>query len=154
MRHRKSGRKLGKDSSERNAMYRNMVTSLFLHGTIKTTLPRAKELRRYAERLITVGKGAPTPGDIDGLQGDERQKAQAKRVHAFRRAALWVNNDDAMSKLFGEYADRFRARAGGYTRIVKAGFREGDNAAMAVIQLVEEAAAEAPAAEQAAPAAE
>ena len=137
MRHRKAGRKFNMDSSARKAMFRNMVTSLLLHGQIRTTKERAKELRGYAERLITLGKCAPNSGDIDALSGDAAQAARAARVHAIRQARLWVNNDDAMGKLFGEYSVRFATRPGGYTRVVKAGVRPGDNAAMAVIQLVE-----------------
>lgn len=136
MRHRKSGRKLGMDSTARKAMFKNMATSLLLHGRIRTTEARAKELRRFADRLITIGKGAPSATEIDGLQGDDRQRAQAARVHAYRRAAIWVNDRDALQRLFEEYAERFRARAGGYTRVIKAGRRDGDNARMAVIELV------------------
>lgn len=135
MRHRKSGRKLNMDSSARKAMFRNMVTSLMLHGQIRTTEARAKELRRFAERIISLGKNAPA---VDGLEGDALQAARAARVHAMRQARRWINNDEAIERLFGEYAERFRARPGGYTRVVKAGRREGDNAPMAVIQLVEE----------------
>ncbi len=137
MRHRKAGRKLGMDNSARKAMFRNMVTSLLLHGRIRTTEARAKELRRYAERMITIGKGAPSQGAIDQLDGDALQRARADRVHAYRRAAVWVNDKDALRRLFEEYAERFRTRPGGYTRVVKAGRREGDNARMAVIELVE-----------------
>lgn len=143
MRHRKSGRKFGMDSSARKAMFRNMVTSLMIHGQIRTTEARAKELRRHAERVISIGKRAPAEQDLAGLSGDELQRAQAARVAAIRRARIWVNDTDALKRLFGEYADRFRARPGGYTRVVKLGRREGDNAPMAVIQLVgaDEAAA-------------
>lgn len=137
MRHRKSGRKLNMDSSARKAMFRNMVTSLMLHGQIRTTEARAKELRRYAERVISLGKRAPTPDSIASLDGDQRQQAEARRVHAIRRARNWVNHDEALGRVFGEYADRFRARPGGYTRVVKLGRREGDNAPMAIIQLVD-----------------
>jgi large subunit ribosomal protein L17 len=115
-------------------MFRNMVTSLLLHGQIRTTEPRAKELRRFAERVISIGKRAPS---LDGLEGEALEKARATRVHAIRRAKLWVHDDEAMGKLFGEYAARFSARPGGYTRIVRAARRPGDNARMAIIQLVE-----------------
>ena len=137
MRHRKAGRKFNMDSSARKAMFRNMVTSLLVHGQIRTTTERAKELRRFADRLITIGKRAPSQSDIDALSGDEAAQARAARVHGIRRARLWVNNDEAMGKLFGEYAERFATRPGGYTRVVKAGVRPGDNANMAIIQLVE-----------------
>jgi large subunit ribosomal protein L17 len=135
MRHRNSGRRLSMDTSERTAMFRNMVTSLMLYGQIRTTLPRAKELRRFAEHVITLAKRIPP---TDGLEGDALVRAKAKRVHAIRQARFWVHDDSAMQKVFGEYAARFAARPGGYTRIIKAGRRPGDNADMAVIQLVDQ----------------
>ncbi len=137
MRHRKSGRKFGMDPAARKAMYRNMVTSLMLHGQIRTTVERAKELRKYADRVISLGKNAPSTNAIASLAGDELKAAKAARVHAIRRARRWVNNDEAMDRVFGEYAERFSTRPGGYTRVIKAGWRAGDNAAMAVIQVVE-----------------
>jgi large subunit ribosomal protein L17 len=149
MRHRNTGRSLSMDSSERTAMFRNMITSLLLHGKIKTTEPRAKEIRRFAERVISFGKRAPK---VEGLEGDALRVAKARRVHAIRLARRWVNNDEALGMLFGEYADRFASRPGGYTRIVKAGRRNGDNAAMAYIALVgamDEKPAAAPAATEA-----
>ena len=138
MRHRKAGRKFNMDASARKAMFRNMVTSLMLHGQIRTTAERAKELRRYAERVITLGKRAPNLTQIAKLKGSGKQEATAGRLHAIRRVRRWVNDSDALDKVFGEYAERFQSRAGGYTRVVKAGRRPGDNAAMAFIQLVEE----------------
>jgi large subunit ribosomal protein L17 len=137
MRHRKTGRKFGMDSSARKAMLKNMVTSLLKHGQVRTTTERAKELRRYADRLITIGKTSPSAASIDGLAAEAQPQARAQRVHAIRRAKLWVNDDVAIKRLFGEYAERFATRPGGYTRVVKAGRRPGDNAEMAVIQLVE-----------------
>lgn len=137
MRHRKTGRRFDMDSSQRKAMFRNMVTSLMLHGTIRTTEARAKELRRFAEPVITIAKSAPS---VEGLEGDALVAARAQRVHAIRRARLWVNDDAAMQKLFGDYAARFKDRNGGYTRVIKAGRRPGDNAPMAIIQLVEDSA--------------
>lgn len=143
MRHRKSGRKFGMDSSARKAMFRNMVTSLLIHGQIKTTEERAKELRKHAERLITIGKRAPSAADLSGLSGDELARAKAHRVAAIRRIRRVVNNDAAVDLLMGGYADRYRARPGGYTRVVKLGRpRAGDNARMAVISLVTEAPGE------------
>jgi len=141
MRHRNGGRKLGMDASARTAMFRNMVTSLMLHGQIRTTLPRAKELRKFAEKVITMGKKAPSADAIDALAGDEQATARASRVHYIRRARRWVNDSDALNKVFGEYAARFEERSGGYTTIVKAGRRPGDNAAMAIISLVGETSA-------------
>jgi large subunit ribosomal protein L17 len=136
MRHRKGGRKLGMDSSARKAMFRNMVTSLMLHGSIRTTEARAKELRRFADKVITIAKRAPSASAIEGLSGVDASTARAARVHAFRRARRWVNNDQAMSLVFGDYAARFAERPGGYTRVLKAGFRAGDNAPMAIIEVV------------------
>jgi large subunit ribosomal protein L17 len=138
MRHRKAGRKLNMDASARKAMFRNMVTSLLKHEQIRTTEARAKELRKYAERVISLGKRAPNADDMSSLSGDALQQAEAARVHAIRRARLWVNDSDAMHRLFGEYAERFASRPGGYTRVIKAGRRPGDNAAMAIIELVGE----------------
>lgn len=137
MRHRKSGRKFGMDSTERGAMLSNMVTSLMLHGQIRTTLAKAKELRRFAEQVITLGKKAPTASEIEALTGEARQKAAARRVHLIRRSTLVLEDEAAIAKVFGEYAERFKARPGGYTRVVKAGNRPGDRSDMAVIQLVE-----------------
>ena len=117
MRHQKSGRKLGRTSSHRQAMFRNMAVSLFRHEQIRTTLPKAKELRRVAEPLITMAKN-PT---------------MARRRLAFAR----LRDKDIVGKLFDELAPRYKARLGGYTRILKCGFRRGDNAPMAYVQLVD-----------------
>lgn len=116
MRHRKSGRKLGRTSSHRKAMFRNMVTSLFEHGRITTTEPRAKELRIVAAKLITLGK--------------------TDTLHSKRLAARQIRDREVLIKLFGEIAPGFSERNGGYTRILKLGNRKGDNAAMAVIELM------------------
>ena len=117
MRHGVSGRKLSKTSSHRKAMFANMANALIKHEQIKTTLPKAKELRPIADKLITLGKKG-------GL--------------ANRRLAFAQLRDDAMvTKLFTVLADRYKDRQGGYTRVLKAGFRYGDAAAMAVIELVE-----------------
>ncbi|MEO0605382.1 MAG: bL17 family ribosomal protein [Myxococcota bacterium] len=128
------------DSSARKAMFRNMVTSLMLHGQIRTTVARAKELRRHAERLITISKRAPSLADLEGLQGDDLARAKAHRVAAIRRIRQVVMDGDVVQRIMGDYADRFRTRPGGYTRVVKLSRpRPGDNARMAVIQLVNEA---------------
>ena len=118
MRHQKSGRKLGRTSSHRQAMFRNMAVSLFRHEQIRTTLPKAKELRRVAEPLITMAKN-PT---------------MARRRLAFVR----LRDKDIVGKLFDELAPRYKTRPGGYTRILKCGFRRGDNAPMAYVQLVDQ----------------
>jgi large subunit ribosomal protein L17 len=135
MRHLKAGRKLGRNSSHRKAMFRNMVTSLLYHGQIKTTLAKAKELRRHVEKMITIGRNHPE-SSFDGLDGADLVKAKASRLHAIRRARRVVNNKQALQDLFGKYAEIYKDRPGGYTRVIKAGFRPGDNAPMAVISLV------------------
>ena len=117
MRHGIAGRKLGVTSSHRLAMFRNMATSLLKHEQITTTLPKAKELRPYVERIITLGKRG-------GL-------------HARRQAYAQVMDEKVVDKLFTTIADRYRTRQGGYTRVLKAGIRYGDAAEMAVIELVD-----------------
>lgn len=121
MRHRHGLRKLNRTSSHRLAMLRNMTNSLFTHEAIKTTLPKAKELRRVAEPLITLGKN-PT---------------LANRRLAFDR----LRDRDVVTKLFNELGPRFKSRPGGYLRILKFGFRQGDAAPMALIELVDRPAA-------------
>ena len=135
MRHLKAGRKLGRNSSHRKAMFRNMVTSLLYHGQIKTTLAKAKELRRHVEKVITIGRNHPE-SSLDGLDAAALTKAKAGRLHAIRRARRVVNNKQALQDLFGKYAELYKDRPGGYTRVIKAGYRSGDNAPMAVISLV------------------
>jgi large subunit ribosomal protein L17 len=117
MRHRKSGRQLNRNSSHRQAMFRNMAASLIEHEVIKTTLPKAKELRRVAEPLITLAK----------------QDSVANRRLAFDR----TRSKAAVGKLFGELGPRYSERPGGYTRILKCGYRPGDSALMAFIELVD-----------------
>ena len=99
-------------------------------------MSRAKELRKYAERVISLGKRAPSANVIDGLSGDALNEAKAARVHALRQVRLWVNDTSAIERVFGEYADRYATRPGGYTRVIKISRRSGDNAAMAIIELV------------------
>ena len=117
MRHQKSGRKFSRTSAHREAMFRNMASSLFKHELIRTTLPKAKELRRIAEPLITMAK-------TDGV---------ANRRLAFSR----LRDKEAVGKLFVELGPRYQARPGGYLRILKCGFRPGDNAPMAYVELVD-----------------
>jgi large subunit ribosomal protein L17 len=117
MRHGVAGRKLGVTSSHRLAMFRNMACALLKHEQITTTLPKAKELRPVAEKLITLGKRG-------GL-------------HARRRLYAELRDDRIVSKVLGPLADRYRSRSGGYTRVLKAGVRYGDAASMAVIELVD-----------------
>ena len=117
MRHRKSGRQLNRNSSHRQAMFKNMAGSLVKHEVIKTTVPKAKELRRFAEPLITLAK----------------QDSVANRRLAFAR----TGNKAVVGKLFSDLGPRFQDRPGGYTRILKAGFRAGDAAPMAYVELVD-----------------
>ena len=118
MRHQKTGRQLGRNASHRKAMFANMAVSLFTHEQIRTTLPKAKELRRVTEPLITLAK-KPTV---------------ANRRLAYAR----LRDRDAVTKLFDTLGPRFQDRAGGYTRILKCGVRSGDNAPMAFVQLLDQ----------------
>lgn len=122
MRHRNSGRSFGRTSSHRKAMFSNMCNSLIEHEIIKTTLPKAKDLRRYIEPLITVSK-------VDSV---------ATRRHAFDI----LRSKAAVGKLFSDLGPRFQKRPGGYIRIIKCGFRDGDNAPMAYVELVDREAGE------------
>ena len=117
MRHGKNHRKLNRTSTHRKAMFKNMATSLLKHEIIRTTLPKAKELRKYAEPLITL--------------------ARESNVHNKRIAFSRLRDRDIITKLFGEIGPRYSQRNGGYTRILKCGFRKGDNAPMAYIELVD-----------------
>ena len=117
MRHGVAGRKLGVTSTHRLAMFRNMAVALIKHEQITTTLPKAKELRPVAEKLITLGKRGT--------------------LHARRQAYAQLRDDTIVNKLFTALADRYKTRAGGYARVLKAGMRYGDAADMAVIELVE-----------------
>ncbi|MAP20018.1 large subunit ribosomal protein L17 [Marisediminitalea aggregata] len=123
MRHRKSGRQLNRNSSHRQAMFKNMAGSLVKHEVIKTTLPKAKELRRVIEPLITLAK----------------QDSVANRRLAMAR----TGDKEVVGKLFNELGPRYEARPGGYTRILKCGFRAGDNAPMAFVELVDRPVVEA-----------
>jgi len=134
MRHRKSGRPLGRNSAHRAAMYRNMVTSLLEHERIHTTEAKAKELRRFAERTITRGLSIQ---EILAKPEDQRSGAEkASIVHAYRMAGRLVRSREVLEKLFTEIAPRYSKRNGGYTRIVKTVPRIGDAARMAIIELV------------------
>lgn len=138
MRHLKSGRKLSRTSSHRKAMFANMVTSLFEHGRIQTTDAKAKELRRVAERLITVAKrGAAAEAEAGQAVDDHaKQRLVAKGLHARRRAARIVRDKAVLATLFSDIQERFQERPGGYTRIVKLGNRYGDAAPISLIELV------------------
>lgn len=118
MRHKRIGRKLGVTTKHRKSMFRNMVTDLFRFDRIKTTDMKAKELKRIAEKLITLAK--------EGT------------LHKRRQAAAYIRDKDVLKRLFDEIAAKFKDRPGGYTRIIKLGFRKGDNTAVSIIELVEE----------------
>ena len=117
MRHRKAGRKLNRNASHRSAMMRNLVTSLLEHERVVTTVPKAKEARRVAERMITLGK-----------RGD---------LHARRQALSYIRSRDIVAKLFDQLSQQYADRQGGYTRIIRTGNRYGDAAPMALIELVD-----------------
>lgn len=117
MRHRKAGRQLNRNSSHRKAMFSNMANSLFKHEIIKTTLPKAKELRMFAEPLITLSK-------VDNV---------SKRRLAYSR----LRDRDIVTKLFNELGPRYKTRSGGYLRVIKCGFRTGDSAPMAYVELID-----------------
>jgi large subunit ribosomal protein L17 len=117
MRHRVAGRKLNRTASHRKAMFANMAASLILHEQIVTTLPKAKEIRPIVEKLVTLGK-----------RGD---------LHARRQAISQIRDVAVVAKLFDAIATRYATRTGGYIRIMKAGFRQGDNAALAVVEFVD-----------------
>lgn len=117
MRHKLSGRKLGVTSSHRKAMFSNLCHALIKHEQITTTLPKAKDLRPVVERLITLGKRG--------------------NLHARRQAIAEIRDVELVEKLFTTIAERYKTRSGGYTRVLKAGFRYGDNAPMAIIELVD-----------------
>jgi large subunit ribosomal protein L17 len=116
MRHKVAGRKLGRKTPHRIMMFRNMVTSFLDKERVRTTLPRAKELRPIAERMITLGK--------------------RETLHARRQALSFIKDPEVVSKLFQTLAPRFAQRKGGYTRIIKLGFRRGDGAQMAILELI------------------
>ncbi|MCB5267362.1 MAG: 50S ribosomal protein L17 [Candidatus Cloacimonetes bacterium] len=118
MRHRVEGRKFGRETDARRLMMRNLVKSMVEHGQLNTTLAKAKEMRRFVERVVTYGKN--------------------NTVHSRRLAYSVLGDRDLVKKLFDEIAPAFADRKGGYTRVLKAGFRRGDNAPMAIIQFVEE----------------
>ena len=121
MRHRVAGKKLNRSPSHRKALFRNLVTALLQHEAVRTTDAKAKELKRWGDRLITLGK-----------QGT---------LHARRRAAAVVMSRTVVKKLFDELGPRYQARQGGYTRVVKLGVRRGDAAALSIVELVEQAGA-------------
>lgn len=133
MRHLKAGRKLGRTSAHRKALFRNLVTALILREKIRTTLAKAKELRRYVEKTITLGK----KGTLHARRQAFKQVAQKSVVRAGRKPSKQVGQKSVVQKLFGPLAERYANRNGGYTRIIKIGNRQGDCAPMAFIELVD-----------------
>lgn len=134
MRHLNKGRALSRNSSHRRAMFRNMVTSLIEHERITTTEPKAKELRRIAEKTISISLRL---GELLTKPKDQRTPAeQGKYVHALRMAARMIRTREVLHKLFGDVAPKLVGRPGGYTRILKIGQRTGDAAPMAILELV------------------
>ncbi|HUO01199.1 MAG TPA: 50S ribosomal protein L17 [Rhizomicrobium sp.] len=119
MRHRNQGRKLGRTTAHREAMFANMTAALIKHEQIKTTLPKAKDLRPVIEKLVTLSRRG------------------AKDLHARRQALAQIKDEAQVTKLFDVIGPRYAGRPGGYTRVLKAGFRHGDNAAMAIIEFVD-----------------
>ena len=139
MRHRKNGRKFGRTSSHRKAMFKNMSASLINHEVIKTTLPKAKELRTIVEPLITLAKREhKLRNELDVTSNEFKSQSVALRRQAFD----YLRNKLAVKKLFEEFGTRYAERAGGYTRILKCGYRFGDKAPMAFIELVDRPQAE------------
>jgi large subunit ribosomal protein L17 len=130
MRHRVSGKKLGRDSGHRHALRMNLASQLFVHGRIRTTLAKAKYVQGHAEHLITIAKR--------GLAKADAKSDQSIAVHARKQLASHLNNDRVLvQKVFDELAPLYAARNGGYTRILKLGPRKGDNTEMAFIELVD-----------------
>lgn len=138
MRHRKSGRKLGRKSSHRHAMFRNMVTSLIEHEQITTTEAKAKELRRFADRTIAISLRL---GELlEKPKADRTAEEQARYVHALRMAGRMIRTREVLHKLFDQVAPKMKGRPGGFTRLVRVGPRPGDAAPMMIVELVQPAA--------------
>jgi large subunit ribosomal protein L17 len=132
MRHRKDHRALSRTASHRKAMLRNQVTSLFEHGRIETTVAKAKESRRLAERIITYAKRADVRSDAASNEKDK----QAAQVHARRQVARFVHGPDVVKRIFDDIAPWYKERPGGYTRILRTRVRAGDAGEMAILELV------------------
>ena len=135
MRHQKRGRKLGRKSAHRHAMFSNMLASLVIHERVETTDAKAKELKRLADRTISWGTSV---GDLTAKGRDKLDESEKARVvHAMRMAGRWIKSSEALTKLFGEVAPRFRGRPGGFTRVLKTRTRIGDAAPMSFVELVD-----------------
>lgn len=137
MRHRKSGRKLGLKTAPRLSMLRNLTTDLLNHEQVTTTEPKAKEIRRLTEKMITLGKkGHRATVEAEQKSDAEKQQLLATSLHHRREALKFIVSNETVKKTFESLAERYEDRPGGYTRIVKLGPRRGDGAPMAMIQLV------------------
>ncbi len=136
MRHMKKGRKLGRETQSRLALLHTLTTELLKHGKITTTEPKAREVRRMAEKVITIGKQGRAAALAAESGGDDAQDKRAASVHARRLALRVVNDKDVINKTFDEIAAKYAERPGGYTRVVKLGNRVGDGSPMAMIELV------------------
>jgi large subunit ribosomal protein L17 len=131
MRHLKTGRKFNRSASHRRALWRNMTTSLIVQERIRTTTEKAKELRHFAEKMVTIAKRARALGD-----GAANKDIAAKQLHLRRQALSFVRDEDAVKKLFDDLAARFADRPGGYTRIIRVGERIGDGAHVSLIEFL------------------
>lgn len=137
MRHQKAGRKFSRTSAHRHAMFSNMMASLVIHERIETTVPKAKELKKLADRTISWGTSV---ADLTAKPYDKRSADEKARiVHAMRMARRVVKSEEALEKLFGEVGPRFRGRTGGYTRLLHTRVRPGDAAPMSFVELTERA---------------
>lgn len=136
MRHNTLKNRFGRTTSHRLAMMRNMITNLFRHEVMETTLPKAKEVRRHAEKVITQAKRVPL-STIEKANGEKKKGLVAKRIHAMRIAGETVQDREVLKKLFDELGPRYETRNGGYTRIVRKGPRLGDGTEVGIIELVD-----------------
>lgn len=136
MRHNTLKNRFGRTTSHRLAMMRNMVTNLLKHEHMETTIPKAKEVRRHAEKIITLGKRV-TLARLAKASGAEKDKLSAQRVHLIRLAGETVQDKDVLAKLFDELGARYESRNGGYTRIMRKGARLGDGTEVGIIELVD-----------------
>ena len=137
MRHRKVGRKLGRETASRLALLRSLTTDLLNYEKVETTEPKAREIRKLAERMITLGKRGRVASQLaESASNSEKQDHLADSLHVRRQALRFVMSKVVVEKTFDELAERYEDRPGGYTRMVKIGPRKGDGAPMAIIQLV------------------
>lgn len=136
MRHNTQKHRFGRTTSHRLAMMRNMITNLFRHERMETTLPKAKEVRKHAEKIITLGKKVQLSA-IEKASGEKKKALVAKRIHAMRIAGETVQDREILKKLFDELAPRYETRNGGYTRVMRKGPRLGDGTEVGIIELVD-----------------